>query len=325
MAHVAARAQDRRRACRRRARRGGVRHIRRPAARRTSCARSGETLGPTQKLSARAAASAPSRSPTNAGGDILAVWDRAGKIEARYWYASSERLSAVKELGTTDAALKLSVSLGDDRRAVVGWIDQRINEGGAAKGSAWATARTATRGFRAPKQLDTYGVNQIAGGVGVEDGAATWSSSRARTPSRPALVNGRSIHTPQAIAPDRARPELRRHRPRRPRHLGRRQGGRRRRREGPHLGRPVRRQRVRRARGRLRARAGAAPAVGRLQRRDRVPRVAVHTDEGRNRAAPAIACRHAQACASGARPAGVSRRPPRRSSSGPRRGSAISC
>ena len=59
-----------------------------------------------------------------------------------------ERLSAVKALGETDAALKLSASLGDDRRAVVGWIDQRISEGEAAKGSAWAVARTATRASR---------------------------------------------------------------------------------------------------------------------------------------------------------------------------------
>lgn len=159
----------------------------------------GQTLGPTQKLSGRGSIRSVAVA-SNAGGDILAVWDRAGTIEARYWYASSERLSAVKELGTTDAALKLSVSLGDDRRAVVGWIDQRINEGGAAKGSAWATARTATRGFRAPKQLDTYGVDQIAGGVGVETAPnmVVFSGSDAIKAS---LVNGRSIHTPQAIAP----------------------------------------------------------------------------------------------------------------------------
>ncbi|MDA0173848.1 hypothetical protein OJ998_32400 [Solirubrobacter taibaiensis] len=159
----------------------------------------GQTLGPTQKLSGRGSIRSVAVA-SNAGGDILAVWDRAGKIEARYWYASSERLSDVKELGTTDAALKLSVSLGDDRRAVVGWIDQRISEGEAAKGSAWATARTATRGFRAPKQLDTYGNNNIAGGVGVKTAPnmVVFSGSDA---IKAALVNGRSIHTPQAIAP----------------------------------------------------------------------------------------------------------------------------
>lgn len=159
----------------------------------------GQTLGPTQKLSGRGSIRSVAVA-SNAGGDILAVWDRAGKIEARYWYASGERLSAVKELGTTDAALKLSVSLGDDRRAVVGWIDQRINEGGAAKGSAWATARTATRGFRAPKQLDTYGVDQIAGGVGVKT-APNMVVFSGSTGIRASLVNGRSIHTPTDIAP----------------------------------------------------------------------------------------------------------------------------
>ena len=97
--------------------------------------------------SRRAATSAPSPyRPTRAA---TSSWSGTApaQIEARYWYASSERLSAVKELGATDAALKLSASLGDDRRAVVGWIDQRISEGEAAKGSAWATARTATSGL----------------------------------------------------------------------------------------------------------------------------------------------------------------------------------
>src|SRR5689334_12827041 len=69
----------------------------------------GQTLGPTQRLSARGSIRSVAVA-SNAGGDILAVWDRAGKLEARYWYARSERLSAIKELGTTDAALKLSVS-----------------------------------------------------------------------------------------------------------------------------------------------------------------------------------------------------------------------
>jgi hypothetical protein len=163
----------------------------------------GQTLAPTQKLSGRGSIRSVAVA-SNAGGDILAVWDRAGTIEARYWYARSQRLSPVKALGKTDAALKLSVALGDDRRAVVGWIDQRIGEGEAAKGSAWATARTATRGFAAPKQLDTYGNNVIAGGVGVETGFAgergivAFSGS---TAVQAALVNGRSIGTPQAIAP----------------------------------------------------------------------------------------------------------------------------
>ncbi|MDA0183365.1 hypothetical protein OJ997_23850 [Solirubrobacter phytolaccae] len=159
----------------------------------------GAKLEPTQKLSGRGSIRSVAVA-TNAGGDILAVWDRAGTIEARYWYARSERLSAVKALGKTDAALKLGVALGDDRRAVVGWIDQRISEGEAAKGSAWATARTATRGFAAPKQLDTYGNNDIAGGVGVKaaPNMVVFSGSDA---IKAALVNGRSIGAPQAIAP----------------------------------------------------------------------------------------------------------------------------
>jgi hypothetical protein len=163
----------------------------------------GKRLGPTQGLSDRGSIRSVAVA-SNAGGDILAVWDRAGTIEARYWYAGSQRLSPVKELGETDAALKLSVALGDDRRAVVGWIDQRVGEGGAAKGSAWATARTATQGFAAPTQLDTYGVDQIAGGVGVatgfagERGIVAFSGS---TAIKASLVDDRSIGAPQAIAP----------------------------------------------------------------------------------------------------------------------------
>lgn len=159
----------------------------------------GSTLGPTQKLSGRGHIRSVAVA-SNAGGDILVAWDRSGTIEARYWYASSKRLSAVKALGKTDAALKLSVALGDDRRAVVGWIDQRVSEGEAAHGSAWATARTATKGFGAPKQLDTYGNNNIAGGVGVETAPnmVIFSGSNAIKAS---LVNGRSIGAPQVIAP----------------------------------------------------------------------------------------------------------------------------
>ena len=160
---------------------------------------SGRALGPTQRLSARGHIRSVAVS-TNAGGDILVVWDRSGTVEARYWYARSERLSAVKTLGETDAALKLSAALGDDRRAVVGWIDQRISEGEAAKGSAWAVARTATKGFSAPKQLDTYGNDTIAGGVGVKTAPnmVVFSGSDA---VKAALVNGRSVGAPQVIAP----------------------------------------------------------------------------------------------------------------------------
>lgn len=163
----------------------------------------GQTLGPTQTLSGRGHIRSVAVA-TNAGGDVLVAWDRSGTIEARYWYARSQRLSDVKALGKTDAALKLGVALGDDRRAIVAWIDQRISEGEAAKGSAWATARTATRGFRAPKQLDTYGNDVIAGGVGVRAafaggrGIVAFSGADAIKAS---LVNGRSIAAPQAIAP----------------------------------------------------------------------------------------------------------------------------
>jgi hypothetical protein len=159
----------------------------------------GSGLGPTQKLSGRGSIRSVAVA-TNAGGDVLAVWDRSGKLEARYWYAHAGKLSAVKQLGTTDAALSLSASLADDRSGVVGWIDQRVHEGGAAKGSAWATARTASQGFGPPKRLDRYGVDNIAGGVGVRTAPnlVVFSGSDA---IKAALVRGRTVGAVQKIAP----------------------------------------------------------------------------------------------------------------------------
>jgi hypothetical protein len=163
----------------------------------------GAKLAPTVRISARGNIASVAVS-TNANGDILVVWDRRGRLEARYWYASSKRLSAVKTLGETRQARKLSVTLGDDRRALVAWIDQAVYEGGATTGGAWATARTAKKGFAAPKRLDTYPTDVIPGGVGVETGFAgergiiAFSGS---TAVKAALASGRSIGTPQDIAP----------------------------------------------------------------------------------------------------------------------------
>jgi hypothetical protein len=141
----------------------------------------------------------------NAHGDILVAWDRSGHLEARMWIASSHHLTGVQQLGTTDAAMRIAVALGSDRRAIVAWIDQRIGEGEAAHGKFMATARTATRGFAAARQLDTYGNNQIPGEnalrvayTGAGRGVIAWGGS---TAVRSAFVDGRSIGTPVDLAP----------------------------------------------------------------------------------------------------------------------------
>ena len=126
-------------------------------------------LAATQRLSTARGAIRSVAVAVNGNGDILAAWDRSGHLEARFWFASSRRLGPVQQLGTTDVASHLTVAMGPtDRRSIVAWVDQRVNEGGAAKGKVMATARSASRGFLAAKQLDTYGVNQVAGGIGIK-------------------------------------------------------------------------------------------------------------------------------------------------------------
>jgi len=161
-------------------------------------------LGPTLRLSARGGIHSVAVA-VNQAGDVLAAWDRGGKLEARFWINSSKHLTPVQELGTADDASHLSVALGEGRRAIVAWVDQRVNEGGTAGGKVMATARSSSRGFTAPKQLDTYGANQIAGGIGIKaaytgegTGVIAFSGD---TAVRAARVDGRVIGTPQALAP----------------------------------------------------------------------------------------------------------------------------
>jgi hypothetical protein len=163
-----------------------------------------QKLQPTQRLSGRGSIRSVAVA-VNAEGDVLAAWDRSGKLEARFWIARSKRLTPVQELGTTDVASHLTVALGSDRRAIVAWVDQRVSEGGAAKGKVMATARSGSRGFLAAKQLDAYGVNKLSGGIGIEAaytgngmGLLAWSGS---TGVQAARVDSRLIRAPQQLAP----------------------------------------------------------------------------------------------------------------------------
>jgi hypothetical protein len=162
-------------------------------------------LQPTQRLSTARGGIHSVAVAVNASGDILAAWDRAGHVEARFWYASSKRLGPVQELGRADVAGFMTVALGADRRAIVAWVDQRVNEGGAASGKVMATARSASRGFLAPTQLDTYGVNMLAGGIGIKAGYTgtgvgliAFSGNAA---IRWARVDSRVIGAPADLAP----------------------------------------------------------------------------------------------------------------------------
>jgi hypothetical protein len=162
-------------------------------------------LGPTLRLSSRGSIHSVAVA-VNQAGDVLAAWDRSGKLEARFWINSSKHLAPVQELGTTDDASHLSVALGEGRSAIVAWVDQRVSEGGTAGGKVMATARSSGRGFIAPQQLDTYGVNQIAGGIAIK-AAYTGGSGMGLiafsgdTAVRAARVDGRVIGTPQDLAP----------------------------------------------------------------------------------------------------------------------------
>ena len=161
---------------------------------------------PTQRVSGKGHIRAVSVA-INASGDVLVAWDRSGTIEARLWYASSRRFTAVSKLGTVNAAAHLSVALGADRRAIVAWIDQRVSEGNTGqKATVMATARSGSRGFLLPaKQLEAYPDTSIPGGAGIEAaytsdgrGLIAWSG---RNAVRAALVDGRVIRPAQDLAP----------------------------------------------------------------------------------------------------------------------------
>ena len=163
-----------------------------------------KALQPTQRLSDKKGGIHSVAVAVNSQGDVLAVWDRAGTIEARYWIARSKRLTAIQKLGTADVASHLTVAMGADRRAIVGWVDQRVSEGGAATGKVMATARSGSRGFLPAKQLDAYGVNKISGLAGIEaayagdgTGVLAWSGSAGVEATR---VDGRFIAPAQQLA-----------------------------------------------------------------------------------------------------------------------------
>ncbi len=237
----------------------------------------GQTLGPTQRLSGRGHIRR-SPSPPTPDGDILVAWDRSrhdrGALLVRRLAAALRRQGARQDRRARSSSASRWATTGERSSAGSISASARARPRRAPPGPRPAPPRA---GFAAPKQLDTYGNNDIAGGVGVRGlRARAWDRLlRAPTAVKAALVNGRSISAPQAIAPvapDQSFADI---------GLGDlatqrgRQGRRRRRRQGPDLGRAVRRHRVRRAGGRLRV-----PSRSRTSRRSRSaarrrPRVAV--------------------------------------------------
>jgi hypothetical protein len=143
----------------------------------------------------------------NASGDVLAAWDRDGKIEAQLWYGSSARFSGVQQLGTTRTATHIAAALGSDRRATVAWIDQAISsEGGEGAATVKAVARSASRGFLLPaKALEVFTDATLPGGRGIEAaytgkgrGVIAWSGRKA---VRAAGVDDRLVGDAMDLAP----------------------------------------------------------------------------------------------------------------------------
>ena len=244
--------------------------LRRPAVRRRA------RPGATERISGRGHIRSVAVA-VNAAGDVLAAWDRSGTVESRMYSGRSHRWAAVKTLGKVTAAMHMSAAIGADRRAIVAWVDQPINEGGTNKAATFSvTARTATRGFLAAKQVDVYPDLTIVGGTAVRAaytsdgrGIVAWTG---RSAVRAALVNGRSIGAPQDLAPAGADESPERPRPLRPRRLAGRAGDRddgRRRRHDPQPGarRAAGRRRdgLRADRDGVRRAAVPAPAVGRVR------------------------------------------------------------
>ena len=262
--------QDRRRPRGRGAWRSGLRHVRRrrPAT-STSCVRRAHR--PTQRLSARGSIRSVAVA-TNARGDVLAAWDRHGTIEYR---TGTRALSGSRRQGSvTDAAMHLSVSLVDDRRAVVAWVDQRVNEGGTGTRAPIVGhgAHRVEGLLRRRRQLETYPDLTIVAGVGVQTaytaagrGIVAWTG---RTAVRAAFVNGRVDRHAAGPRADRAdERDTTTASPTSPcaartavvvielRHQD--------------LRRPARRRELRSGRGGIGARPVSAPPVGGLRRRAR--------------------------------------------------------
>jgi hypothetical protein len=153
----------------------------------------------------------------NASGDVLAAWDRDGRIEAQLWYGSSKRFSGVQELGTTKTATHIAVALGSDRRATVAWVDQSISsEGGEGAATVKAVARSGSRPFLLPgKTLEVFTDATLPGGrvleaayTGTGRGVIAWSG---RNAVRAAFVDGRLVRDATdlaSIAPDEERVDL---------------------------------------------------------------------------------------------------------------------
>ncbi|MDA0166638.1 hypothetical protein OM076_40630 [Solirubrobacter ginsenosidimutans] len=161
----------------------------------------------TQRVSDKRASIRSVAVAMNASGDVLTAWDLHGTVQARFWYGSSKRFGPIQNLGKVNAAMHLSVALGNDRRATVAWVDQRVSEGNTGQNATvWATSRSASRGFLLPaKQLEAYPDTTIPGGTVIQAaytstgrGIIAWSG---RNAVRAALVNGRSIGAPQDLAP----------------------------------------------------------------------------------------------------------------------------
>jgi len=167
----------------------------------------------TQRVSNKRASIRSVTVAINASGDVLTAWDLHGEIQARLWYGDSKHFGPIQNLAKVTGAQHLAVALGNDRRATVAWVDQRVSEGNTGqKATVWATSRSARRGFRLPaKQLEAFPDTAIPAGAVIQAaytstgrGIVAWSG---RSAVRSAFVNGRSIAAPRDLAPIPSSPD----------------------------------------------------------------------------------------------------------------------
>ena len=95
----------------------------------------------------------------------------------------SHRWAPVKTLGKVTAAMHMTAAIGADRRAIVAWVDQPVNEGGTNQAATFSvTARSATRGFLAATQVDVYPDLTIVGGSAVRAAYTSDGTGSSRGP-----------------------------------------------------------------------------------------------------------------------------------------------
>ncbi|HEY5197754.1 MAG TPA: hypothetical protein VIJ51_12090 [Solirubrobacteraceae bacterium] len=147
----------------------------------------------------------------DAHGRVLAAWDRAGVIYARF-ISVAGKLSAIQRLGYDTGPSGLDVVLSGDGRAAVGWTSQSVSEGEAASDF---TAQIALAGssshFHTARTVDTVsvlGTGRYIPYQGLvirlpagQPGLAAWTGyDGAHYTVQAASINATTISPPQTVS-----------------------------------------------------------------------------------------------------------------------------